>query len=293
MATKLVIAGHGELLPGFDPGAIGFVKMGEHKYYEDVFFPAVRKYLPDNSGVVLFSDYDVYDEGNLVQLARKYGKDTQVIEMHFDASDSESANGGHVIVHVAYEPDALDLKLRDWIKKHIGVRYSHKGQAGISGRSELRNCNLAKAGNVNYRLIELGFGTNRKDADIMLTTADALAKDFVLAICGSIKQPAKPKPKPKPTTGNTHVVKSGDTLWGIATANRTTIQTLKKLNSGLKDLIYPGQVIKLPVPRTYTVRTGDSLSGIGAKLGVKWQTIASLNKIKSPYVIQPGQKLKY
>lgn len=291
MATKLVIAGHGELLPGFDPGAIGFVKMGEHKYYEDVFFPAVRKYLPANSGVVLFSDYNVYDEGNLVALARKYGKDTQVIEMHFDASDSESANGGHVIIHSAYEPDALDLKLRDWIKKHIGVRYSHKGQAGISGRSELRNCNLAKEGNVNYRLIELGFGTNRKDADVMLNTVDVLAKDFVLAICGSIKQPAKPQPKP--TTGNKHVVKSGDTLWGIATANRTTIQVLKKLNSGLKDLIYPGQVINLPAPRTYTVRSGDTLSGIGAKLGVPWQTIASLNNIKSPYIIQPGQKLKY
>ena len=291
MATKLVIAGHGELLPGFDPGAIGFVKMGEHKYYEDVFFPAVRKYLPANSGVVLFSDYNVYDEGNLVALASKYGKDTQVIEMHFDASDSESANGGHVIVHSEYEPDALDLKLRDWIKKHIGVRYSHKGQAGISGRSELRNCNLAKAGNVNYRLIELGFGTNRKDADIMLNTVDALAKNFVLALCGSIKQAAKPQPSP--TTGNKHVVKSGDTLWDIAVANRTTIQTLKNLNPGLKDLIHPGQVINLPAPRSYTVRSGDTLSGIGAKLGVKWQTIASLNNIKSPYVIQPGQKLKY
>ena len=45
--------------------------------------------------------------------------------------------------------------------------------------------------------------------------------------------------------------------------------------------------------RTYTVKRGDTLSGIGSKLGVKWQTIASKNGIKSPYTIYPGQKLKY
>ncbi|MFJ8391125.1 N-acetylmuramoyl-L-alanine amidase [Streptomyces sp. NPDC094438] len=43
---------------------------------------------------------------------------------------------------------------------------------------------------------------------------------------------------------------------------------------------------------SYTVKAGDTLSGIGAKLGIKWQTLADLNGIKSPYVIKPGQKLK-
>ena len=48
-----------------------------------------------------------------------------------------------------------------------------------------------------------------------------------------------------------------------------------------------------PAPAaTYTVRSGDTLSGIGAKVGVKWQTIASANGIKAPYVIKPGQVLK-
>jgi LysM repeat protein len=43
---------------------------------------------------------------------------------------------------------------------------------------------------------------------------------------------------------------------------------------------------------TYTVRSGDTLSSIGAKVGVKWQTLASLNGIKAPYVIKPGRVLK-
>ncbi|MGW0087857.1 LysM peptidoglycan-binding domain-containing protein [Streptomyces sp. NPDC003328] len=47
-----------------------------------------------------------------------------------------------------------------------------------------------------------------------------------------------------------------------------------------------------PSSTTYTVKAGDTLSGIGEHLGIKWQTIADLNSIKSPYTIKVGQKLK-
>ncbi|HEX5568485.1 MAG TPA: LysM peptidoglycan-binding domain-containing protein [Streptomyces sp.] len=47
-----------------------------------------------------------------------------------------------------------------------------------------------------------------------------------------------------------------------------------------------------PSGSTYTVKSGDTLSGIGAKVGVPWQTLASLNGIKAPYVIHPGDVLK-
>lgn len=43
---------------------------------------------------------------------------------------------------------------------------------------------------------------------------------------------------------------------------------------------------------TYTVVKGDTLSGIGAKLKIDWKSIAELNGIKSPYVINIGQVLK-
>lgn len=46
------------------------------------------------------------------------------------------------------------------------------------------------------------------------------------------------------------------------------------------------------VADTYTVRSGDTLSGIGAKVGVPWQTLATLNGIKAPYTIRPGQVLR-
>lgn len=184
MATILFLAGHGELDGGgFDSGATGFITKGEHKYFEEDFLPAVKKFLPKDADVVLFSDYNVYDHGNIVSLANQYGNDTIVVEMHYDAA-SASATGGHVIVHAKYAPDNIDLKIRDVIKKHIGVRYNHKGHQGISGRDNLANVNRSADGNINYRLVELGFGTNQKDSDIMVNQVDAIAKDFVEALVG-------------------------------------------------------------------------------------------------------------
>ncbi|WP_407390222.1 N-acetylmuramoyl-L-alanine amidase [Carnobacterium jeotgali] len=206
--TFLLIDGHGENKNGsFDPGATGIIKKGEHKYFEENFFPAVKKHLPKNSDVVLFSQYNVYDYKNLVTLADKYGKNTVVIEMHYDAGSS-SASGGHVIVHSAYAPDKYDLAIRDVIKKHIGIRYEHKGQKGISGRDNLGNCNRAKSAGLNYRLVELGFGTNAKDAKVMVDNVDDIAKDFVRALLGEVldsvpTEPVKaptPKPVAKPVT---------------------------------------------------------------------------------------------
>lgn len=213
MTTFLVISGHGENNNGsFDPGATGIITKGEHKYYEQDFFPAVKKFLPKDSNVVLFSEYNVYDYKNLVTLANKYGKDTVVIEMHYDAGVS-AASGGHVIVHSAYAPDKYDLAIRDVIQKHIGVRYEHKGHKGISGRDNLGNCNRAKAAGLNYRLVELGFGTNPKDAATMVNNVDAIAKDFVQALIGKVNdtpvavtKPVATPVAPKPAT------KSIDTL---------------------------------------------------------------------------------
>ncbi len=63
----------------------------------------------------------------------------------------------------------------------------------------------------------------------------------------SASAPAR-TPKPSPTVKpKTYVVKSGDTLSGIAARNHTTVRAIIKLN-GLKSpyVIHPGQVLKLP-----------------------------------------------
>lgn len=222
MVTILVIVGHGKNRNGsFDPGATGLIAKGENRYYREDFFPAVRKYLPVGHNVVLFEDYNVYDRQNLATLAKSYGNDTVVIEMHYDAlGHAPNASGGHVIVHQDYAPDKLDIQLRDWIKKHIGVRYQHQGHDGISGRNDLQNCNIARNNNINYRLIELGFGTNKQDADTMVNNVDAIAKDFVQVLCGKVKEnPKTNKPVASVQTKQEGVIQ----MQGTFTANDTII----------------------------------------------------------------------
>lgn len=196
MSKYICIAGHGKMRSGaYDPGAIGIVG-GEHKYMRDKLFPAMKKYA--GSDFVFIDSYNVLSYGNLSNLARKYGKGSKVIEFHYDAFSNSTAKGGHVIIHEKYSPDSMDLRLRDTISKFMGVRYSHKGNNGISGRGNLGNVNRARHNSVNYRLIELGFGTNSKNANTMLNKTDELAKDLVSAIQGKPSKPGKPSVPNKP-----------------------------------------------------------------------------------------------
>src|SRR5690625_857856 len=68
----------------------------------------------------------------------------------------------------------------------VGVSYINKGYEGISGRNKLYNVNDAAQNGVNYRLIELGFGTNKTDADIMVKKVDEYAKELIKAVTGGV-----------------------------------------------------------------------------------------------------------
>ena len=95
-----------------------------------------------------------------------------------------------------------------------------------------------------------------------------------------------------------YVVKSGDTLGGIANRYGTTWQRLQVLN-GLSNpnRIYPGQRLKVTgsvsSQRTYIVRYGDTLSGIAAKLGTSVYNLQSKNGIRNANLIFVGQTLHY
>ncbi|WP_277631310.1 LysM peptidoglycan-binding domain-containing protein [Atopococcus tabaci] len=273
MTTYLIIAGHGWQRDGsFDPGATGYVTKGEHKLFRDDYFPAMKKYVPKGANVVFYDARKVSNWGNLVQIVKQYKAD-EVIELHFDAHvTGSSARGGHVIVHSAYAPDDMDLRLRDAIKKMVGVRYSHKGHAGISGRSNLYNVNQARNAGVSYRLLELGFGTNRTDADIMTKQVDKYARLLMEAILNAdiAARPTKPALTPPKTLGTSYTVKAGDTLSKIAKQFGTTVEKLTSFNE-LKDpdLIRVGEDIEIPAALAKPVAAKPALSGTtvaGAKL---------------------------
>jgi len=54
-----------------------------------------------------------------------------------------------------------------------------------------------------------------------------------------------------------------------------------------------GRVISVKgKPKTYTVRKGDTVDEIAGRMGLSRKELASLNGLKSPYALQPGQVLK-
>ncbi len=96
-----------------------------------------------------------------------------------------------------------------------------------------------------------------------------------------------------------YVVKKGDTLIGIAKKYGLNYIVLANYNN-IKNpnLIYPNQVIKIPIcdikPSTYIVKKGDTLVGIAKKYNINWKTLYEKNKDvigKNPNLIKPGQVL--
>lgn len=94
-----------------------------------------------------------------------------------------------------------------------------------------------------------------------------------------------------------YTVLPGNTLWGIANFFGTTVEEIIKLNN-LKepDLIFPDQVLKIPVdrpqpPRYYAVRPEDTLYGIASRYNLEVGEIISMNNLKNPNLIFPGQIL--
>lgn len=92
---------------------------------------------------------------------------------------------------------------------------------------------------------------------------------------------------------DSYIVKSGDTLALIAKKYQTTVTQIKSANQLNSDMIYIGQLLKVPSapPKTYTVQSGDSLWIIATKFGLTVNQVKSFNGLTSD-AIYVGQVLK-
>lgn len=94
---------------------------------------------------------------------------------------------------------------------------------------------------------------------------------------------------------NIYVVKKGDTLYSIATANNTTVDELKRINNLTSNILSTGQLLKIPSPllpeTTYTVKKGDSLYSIATKYNTTVDELKRINNLTSN-ILSIGQVLK-
>nr|WP_275542105.1 LysM peptidoglycan-binding domain-containing protein [Bifidobacterium hapali] len=123
-----------------------------------------------------------------------------------------------------------------------------------------------------------------------------------------------PTPAPKPNTpapqpsrpnadnGVSVVVRSGDTISGIAARTGLWPVTAWSVPSGNINRIWPGQTVTYrgsgtpsantgTGTRIHVVKRGETLSGIFGASG--WQRVAQLNNLANPNLIYPGQQLRY
>nr|WP_244972249.1 N-acetylmuramoyl-L-alanine amidase [Mammaliicoccus lentus] len=115
---------------------------------------------------------------------KKYGlywvknklKPDGVIEFHLDSA-SPSASGGHVIKN-AYAADSIDKGLQKALEETVGTI------RGITTRDDLLNANVAYSENINYRLIEMGFITSKKDMNYIKNNLQAFTKRLAEGVHG-------------------------------------------------------------------------------------------------------------
>ncbi len=69
------------------------------------------------------------------------------------------------------------------------------------------------------------------------------------------------------------------------------MRKIQKLLIVMAGLLFLLPSVNSEAAEYYRVQKGDCLSAIGVNLGIKWQKIARINNIQSPYVIYPEQKL--
>lgn len=230
----VLVAGHGYN----DPGAVGN-GTNERDFIRKNIIDNVAKYLRSAGHTVTLYDkkQDMYQDtayGYNRGDTKNYGlywvknklKPNAVIEFHLDWS-SGNASGGHVIKN-AYAADSIDKGIQKALEDTVGTI------RGITTRNDLLNVNVAYNQNINYRLVELGFITSKKDMDYIKNNLQAFTKRIAEGIHG------------KPI-GGTPAGKSKKNTWnwpGKFTAN-TAIKVRKSASlSDDKNVVDKGSWIK-------------------------------------------------
>lgn len=184
MTTHLIVYGHG----AGDPGAVGN-GTNERDFNRKILHPYLKKWADKSKDSFVF--YDTTGNKDMFQdTAKGFGMYSisknqygSVNEIHEDAAPP-TATGGHTIVSSSFKADKSDLALAQTIKNIVGWWGSVKNTQGISYRSNLLNLNVAAQRGINYRLMELGFITNKTDMDKIKANLDRYAKGIIEGITG-------------------------------------------------------------------------------------------------------------
>lgn len=96
-----------------------------------------------------------------------------------------------------------------------------------------------------------------------------------------------------PVEAGTHLIASGDTVYGIAQRYGVTTRALIDWNSLRPPYrLTIGERLRLPESRGYVVQPGDTIYAISDRFGVDRSALVRANNMRAPYAIQVGQRLQ-
>lgn len=136
---------------------------------------------------------------------------------------------------------------------------------------------IVKSGDNLYSIAKYYNITVTELKNINNLTSNTLSIGQVLTIPNEVEEE-------KPSTGNTYIVKSGDTLYSIARRFNISVNEIKNTNNLTSNTLSLNQELIIPNEssndyQTYTVKRGDTLYSIARNYNVSVNEIKNLNNL--------------
>ena len=295
MAKKIVIdAGHG----GEDPGtsANGIVekdltlKISEylHKRFDELGIP---------NEMTRTSDITLGPSERPTKAQSFYGNSNDVILLsnHINAGGGD---GAEIIYSLRNSDKLSNLIAQEFAKAGQNVRKYYQRRLPSDPSKDYYYI-LRDTPNNESIIIEYGFADSTgDDPSLLKNNWEELAEAVVRAVASYVGVPYSSGS----SSLNTHVVKSGDTLWSIAKKYGVSVEELKEKNNLTSNALSINQVLLIPVEdessvevpsssEYYTVKAGDSLYAIANKYGMSVDELKDLNNLTSN-LLTIGQRLR-
>ena len=284
---KIVIdAGHG----GDDPGAVGNGITEKNLTLE------ISKYIYDRLrelGVPVYitrtGDETIEPKARVSKILNAFGdnKDVIVLSNHINAGGGDGAE----VIYALRNDDVLpNLILKEIEKAGQNARKVYQRRLPSNTAKDYYFIHR-ETGKTQPIIVEYGFLDSTGD-DVKQLKNDSLkyAEAVVKALTEYLDIPYDKGPS------EYYIVKSGDSLYSIASKNNTTVAKIKELNDLTSNNLSVGQKLILPgttvteVSDFYIVKSGDSLYSIAAKNNTTVNEIKKLNNLTSN-TLSIGQKL--
>ncbi|MHC2995569.1 MAG: LysM peptidoglycan-binding domain-containing protein [Candidatus Atribacteria bacterium] len=241
-----------------------------------------------------FINYKVINGDTLWSISKKYNTSLELILSYNNIKDKDTLSLGQII-----KIPQNNLQTTGYF-----IHIIQKGETlwSISRKYNLKVDSILVTNNViNPELISVG-------QQIKIPSFKNAVSKKNIANQEVISQYNKGSNQTKRTDRIIHIVKAGDSLWGIAQRYGVSVAVITDVNNLKdKDLLSIGQRLEIPgvgggvsdsnqkqepTIITYTVVKGDTLWSISKRCDVKMISIISTNNLKEISRLSIGQKLK-